>query len=168
MDVVAVPAPLPHPALVAADWSDRFEVTVAKDPGSAEKVARLLFARMPYWVVPLLALRNFLVLPLGLKGASAENTSSKKSAEQMVGFFPIVINSPQQAVLGFDDRHLDFRVVVDVLPEAQGQFRVGVQTVIRRHNFAGRLYLFVITPFHRIIVKASMARLMRAEPSLHD
>lgn len=165
MPAVAVPAPLPHLALEGADWSDRFETTVAKDPGSAENVARLLFSRMPYWVKPLLALRNILVLPLGLKGASAGNTGSNRPAEQMVGFFPIVLNSPEQTVLGFDDKHLDFRVVVDVLPEPQGRYRVGEQTIIRRNNFAGRAYLFVIMPFHRVIVKASMARLIGLESS---
>lgn len=165
MHVVAVSAPLPHPALEAADWSDRFEVLVTKNPGSAESVGRRMFTQMPFWVRPLLALRNILVMPLGLKDTKAKDSSSEKSGEQMIGFFPIVFNSQQHVVLGFDDRHLDFRVVVDNVALPGGQFRIGVQTVIRRHNFVGRFYLFLILPFHRMIVRASMARLKRFELS---
>lgn len=43
-------------------------------------------------------------------------------------------------MLGFDDRHLDFRIVVD-LEEQECRQLVSVTTLVRRKNLFGRLYL---------------------------
>ncbi|MBA70773.1 MAG: hypothetical protein CML30_18050 [Rhizobiales bacterium] len=157
MAVKPVPARLPHPALPGADWADRYEVVVPCAKMSAETAARRLFTRMPRWARQLLALRNVLVAPLGLKGASEENGPAP--GDRRIGIFPIVSNKADEIVLGFDDRHLDFRVVVDTSSPEEETTRVGLQTVIRRHNFAGRAYLALIMPFHKAIVSASLRHL---------
>ncbi|CUX09346.1 conserved hypothetical protein [Agrobacterium tumefaciens str. CFBP 5621] len=58
-------------------------------------------------------------------------------------------------MLGFDDRHLDFRIVVDLEERGNGQMVI-VTTIVRRKNLFGRLYLLVVEPFHRRIVPATM------------
>ena len=55
-----------------------------------------------------MSLRNTLVAPFGLK------TSGASAAREMIGIFPIVSQTPDRLVAGFNDSHLDFRVVVDV------------------------------------------------------
>jgi len=57
--------------------------------------------------------------------------------------------------LGLDDRHLDFRIIVD-RREVNSGFRLRATTLVERHNVFGRLYIAVITPFHRLIVQSVM------------
>ena len=58
-------------------------------------------------------------------------------------------------VAGFNDRHLDFRVVVDVASAGARQ-NVTATTLVRTHNRLGRTYLAIILPFHRLILRAMM------------
>ena len=70
-----------------------------------------------------------------------------------IDFFRLYEIAGDEAILGEDDRHLDFRVSV--------QRRSGdivVTTVVRCHNRLGRLYLALITPFHRIVVRSMLQR----------
>jgi hypothetical protein len=108
-----------------------------------------MMARQPRWAEALLSLRNLLVAPLGLKtsGASAD------TPRDMIGIFPVVSQAPDRLVAGFNDRHLDFRVVVDVTAPGDSR-RVTATTVVKTHNRLGRIYLAVIMPFHRLIVPA--------------
>jgi Protein of unknown function (DUF2867) len=71
------------------------------------------------------------------------------------GIFPVLSESPNRLVAGFNDRHLDFRVVVDVTPSDQGQ-RVTATTLVLTHNLLGRAYLAIIMPFHRLVVRAML------------
>jgi hypothetical protein len=68
-----------------------------------------------------------------------------------------VSSAPRQVVLGFDDAHLDFRVVINV--ETQGKTRLAATatTYVRTHNLGGRLYLMAVKPFHRLIVPAMLS-----------
>jgi hypothetical protein len=88
-----------------------------------------------------MALRDSLVAPFGLKPAPR-------------GGFPLIAESPERVVMGFDDRHLDFRIVVTV---AGGI--ATLTTIVRRRNALGRLYLAAIMPFHRLIAASAAARL---------
>jgi hypothetical protein len=71
----------------------------------------------------------------------------------MIGLFPIVSETPDRLVAGFNDKHLDFRVVVDVA--ASGAARnVTATTLVKTHNWLGRTYLAIILPFHRLVVRS--------------
>ena len=63
--------------------------------------------------------------------------------------------TPERLVAGFDDHHLDFRVVVDVTTSGQRQ-QVTTTTLVRTHNWLGRAYLAIILPFHRLIVRTML------------
>jgi len=147
---------LPHPALPAADWADCYVVSVKGADMRAIDAARRVLGSAPGWVRSLLALRNRLVGLVGLKSAEL-----KVGTAGSVGAFPIVSESNGQVVLGFDDKHLDFRIVVDVRPNGGHGSLVAVTTVVARHNLGGRVYIAVITPFHKAIVKSLLNRLDR-------
>lgn len=149
-----IPVSLPHPALPGADWGDCFERCVNQPGLTAEVAARSAFERMPKWVGGLMALRNLLVKPFGLKGDP--EAASQGSAR--VGIFPVLSNMPEQCVLGFDDRHLDFRIVVETDPLPDSQTAVRMMTLVKRHNLLGRTYLAGIMPFHKLIVKSALSR----------
>ena len=62
--------------------------------------------------------------------------------------------------MGFDDKHLDFRVVVDVVTSGQRQI-ITATTLVLTHNWLGRTYLTIITPFHRLVVRAMLQQVAR-------
>jgi len=61
-------------------------------------------------------------------------------------------------VAGFDDKHLDFRIVVDVTGGAGGR-QVSATTLVKTNNSLGRVYLTIIMPFHRMIVPAMLRKI---------
>jgi Protein of unknown function (DUF2867) len=143
------PAVVGDVLLPNADFTDAYSVHVAK-PLDALQAAQRMMGRRPRWVDGLLMLRNLAVMPFGLKrGAPTEG--------ERIGIFPVVSASPERVVMGFDDAHLDFRVVVDVAPQGSGQ-KVTATTLMRTRNRLGRLYLAAVKPFHRVIVPAMLAQ----------
>jgi Protein of unknown function (DUF2867) len=143
--------------LSGAQFSDAFSVAIDDATLDARRAAERMLGRQPRWIAALMALRNHLVAPFGLKApAPAVSISS-----DCVGIFPVLSETPARLVAGFDDKHLDFRVVVDVAPEvqglAQGQ-RVTTTTLVLTHNLLGRTYLAIILPFHRLIVRNMLRR----------
>ena len=79
---------------------------------------------------------------------------------ETIGIFPVVSETPDRLVAGFNDRHLDFRVVVDVVG-ADGSRHVTATTLVLTHNLLGRTYLAIIMPFHRLIVPAMLRQVAR-------
>ena len=73
----------------------------------------------------------------------------------MIGIFPVISETPERVVAGFNDSHLDFRVVVDVASSGARQ-NVTWTTLVKTHNWFGRTYLAIILPFHRLILRAMM------------
>ena len=127
--------------LPGADFVDAFAIDLTQ-PVAAPDAAQRAFANMPGWARHLLTLRNAMMAPLGLK------TRSDGDGPHL-GLFPVLTSTPARVVLGFDDRHLDFRIVVDAVDK-----RVTMTTLVRRHGWFGRAYLAVVLPFHRRIVPA--------------
>lgn len=153
----SVPVTLPHPALPLADWADCYELVVPGQSTNAISASRRAMGVFPIWARALLWLRNLVVRPFGLKG-SGDHPGSQT---EMIGFFPVISKSSEQAVLGFDDTHLDFRIVIDVRQAGELAQRVSVTTLVRRKILLGKIYIAVITPFHRLIVRTMLARLAR-------
>jgi hypothetical protein len=90
------------------------------------------------------------VAPFGLKTSGGE-----RAPREIIGTFPVVSETPERLVAGFNDRHLDFRVVVDVATAGRRQ-SVTATTLVLTHNWLGRTYLKVIMPFHRLVVRAML------------
>jgi len=150
---------------VNACWPGRNLPTPSGSPSpdarlDARSAAERIFSRSPRWVEMLLELRHRIVAPFGLKTSAAHEAK----AAGMVGIFPVLSETPGQLVAGFDDRHLDFRVVVDVAPVdggGRGQ-QVTTTTLVLTHNWLGRAYLTVILPFHRLIAKSMLGQVLQA------
>jgi hypothetical protein len=142
--------------LVGAQFADAFRVTVTDAKLDARGAAERIFSRSPRWVKMLLDLRNRIMAPFGLKTSAA-----REAKAGMVGMFPILNETPQRLVAGFNDHHLDFRVVVDVTPVGDDR-EVTATTLVLTHNWLGRTYLAVIHPFHRLIVKTLLGQVCEA------
>lgn len=123
------PAADTHALLTGAQFADAFLIEVADRGLNARSAAERMMARQPRWAEALLPLRNLLVAPLGLKTSGA----SPSMQRDMIGIFPVVSETPERLVAGFDDRHLDFRVVVDVTATG-GARQVIATTLVKTHN----------------------------------
>jgi hypothetical protein len=137
--------------LAGAQFSDAFRITVDGAALDARCAAEKMLGRSPRWIEMLLALRNRLVRPFGLKTGAPRQTGRS----DIIGIFPIVSQTPDRLVAGFNDKHLDFRVVIDVARSGHGQC-VTATTLVVTHNLLGRIYLAIIMPFHRLVVRAML------------
>lgn len=109
--------------------------------------------RFPIWFYPLFALRQILVLPFALKGPAP--------SQNRLGMFPIECETPDEIILGFDDTHLNFRI--SVLADGDN---VTATTWVQINSRFGRFYLWLIKPFHVLIMKDSIARVARTTRTL--
>ena len=144
---------LPSPALPGADWADAFEIDVHDRRLTAINAARLTLGRMPDWVRRLMTVRNALGRIVGLKTGAEPGAPDHK---EKIGIFPVLSTSDREVVLGFDDWHLDFRVVVEAVPLGDQGTRLRATTLVQRKNLFGRLYIGVVGPFHRMIVPTAL------------
>jgi hypothetical protein len=135
--------------LAGAQFADAFRVEIGDRNLDARQAAERMMARQPRWAEALVSLRNFLVAPLGLRTSGAGLVPPK----DMIGIFPVVSQTPDRLIAGFNDHHLDFRVVIDVT-EPGDLRQVTATTLVKTHNWLGRTYLAIIMPFHRLIVPA--------------
>jgi Protein of unknown function (DUF2867) len=137
--------------LAGAQFIDAFRIGVDDPDLGARRAAEKMLARGPRWVDALLKLRHLIVAPFGLK-TSAPNPGGNAD---IIGLFPVLSQTPDRLVAGFDDKHLDFRVVIDVATSGVNR-NVTATTLVLTHNWRGRVYLAVITPFHRLVVRSML------------
>jgi hypothetical protein len=146
------------PLLSGAQFADAFRVDLEGRTIDARNAAERMLGYSPVWIETLVTLRNLLVAPFGLK-TSGKNENPPR---ETIGLFPILTQTPERLVAGFNDKHLDFRVVVDVAAsgaDSKAGQQVTATTLVKTHNLFGRLYLAVILPFHRLIVPAMLRKL---------
>ena len=135
--------------LAGAQFIDAYRIAVADPALNARGAAERMLGHGPRWIEMLLALRNHLVKPFGLKTPDPTGPG----AADTIGIFPVVSETPTRLVAGFNDKHLDFRLVVDVASAGHTQ-RVTATTLVLTHNLLGRSYLAIILPFHRLVVRS--------------
>lgn len=149
MPVAACPLPADsalHGYTAPGDFLDCYRVD---SPLKARPAAEIIVA-FPGWAQGLLGLRNLLVAPFGLAGEAPEGMAR-------IGIFPVVSETEDELIAGFDDRHLNFRVAV-----LARDGRIHLATWVHPHNTGGRMYLRAVMPFHVLIVRNALARVERA------
>ncbi|WP_085317886.1 DUF2867 domain-containing protein [Derxia lacustris] len=149
--------------LPGASFFDAWTVPVADPSLSALDLFLKAARRTPRWIDAAMALRNRVVAPFGLKdlGGLAAVSATRAGADyrpgERVGIFTLIANTPDEVLLGDDDRHL--KVVVSLRREGAA---VVVTTVVHTRNWLGRLYMLPVTPMHKLIAPAFLARLAEA------
>jgi hypothetical protein len=146
-EVKSTTAPDLDQILPESDFVDSFEIIVAQR-ADAEVFTKHMMTTPPAWIDKLLTMRNFVMTPFGLK----TKVSHVPENQMHYGMFPVISANADRTVLGFDDHHLDFRIVIDAVPVGATNTRLVMSTAVRTHNILGRAYLAVVLPFHRLIV----------------
>jgi Protein of unknown function (DUF2867) len=157
MKPVAVPATQTDILLPGAQFADAYALTIAGQSLDPLTAAQRAFGASPRWIRLLLKTRNMLVAPFGLKTGAPAITPNPTA----IGIFPLLAQSADQIVMGLNDRHLDFRLRVDVRNDDDGRQSITATTAVKTHNLLGRTYLTLILPFHRIIVRTMLAQIAR-------
>jgi hypothetical protein len=129
------------------DYCDSYRITKSTDD-SAEQIAARLF-QFPKWVNGLMMLRHWIVKPFGLK--TEKETKPNK-------IFPVIAQNENEIIMGIDDRHLNFRV--SVLLDNEKSY-IYTTTLVHYNNGWGKAYFLLIRPFHKIIVRSQMKRLLK-------
>jgi hypothetical protein len=143
----------------STNLADAYSVELPSGASSnPELLARFIFSHQAPWVSTLIAVRDAIVGRFGLKTAKQLTARGAESQTGRVGIFKIYGTSPTEIVLGEDDKHLDFRLSVfcSNQPSAGGKRQLTLSTVVHCHNLLGRLYILVIAPFHRLVVRSSL------------
>jgi hypothetical protein len=124
---------------------------------SSDELIAAFLATAPGWFDVLMRARDRIVGLFGLKTAGLRQAVPQAPFQvgQQLGIFRILHLTPGEAVLGEDDRHLDFRVSL----LCAGQLRVS--TLVRPHNVFGWFYLAIVLPFHHLISAVMIGRMVR-------
>ena len=140
---------------LADAYSIELPTEASTDP---EVLARFIFAHQAPWISTLTAVRDALVAGFGLKTAKHLASLDAQSGAGRLGIFRIYRTTSTEVVLGEDDKHLDFRLSVLCSGESSpgAKRRLILSTVVHCHNRFGRLYIFFIAPFHRLVVQSSL------------
>ena len=153
--------------LPGAYFHDCYVISVPDTTRTALSHFLTALANTPPWVNSLMALRNKVVRFAGLKdlGGLGELSPSKPASTyapgDRVGIFTLISNSPNEALLGDRDKHLDVVLSVYKHPSGQGGVQpISVTTVVHIHNLLGRIYMLPVTPLHRLIAPAVLTRII--------
>lgn len=150
--------------LPGAYFHDCYAVPLNANGGSALEIYLGVVAKTPRWVNALMALRNRVVALVGLKnlghlGAlTAAKPASSYRVGDRVGIFSLLMLTENEIILGDCDQHLNVKVSVCKLAQAQRQ-SVAIATVVHVHNRLGRVYMLFVAPIHRLIAPAMLARI---------
>ena len=156
MKPVEIAFTIPDNILPGAQFGDAYQMTVEGQNLDPLEAARRAVYGAPSWINVLLRLRTILVKPFRLKPGA--DPAREKATADNIGIFPILDRKPERLILGMNDRHLDFRLLVDVKDLGGSRQSVTASTIVKTHNALGRVYLAIVKPFHRIIVPAMIAK----------
>lgn len=141
------------------------------DLGATALLGALLdgfIANPPPGVSHLMAFRNVLVGPLGLRtsplGCPVSSLLGPSSGPRFMNRYPVfdqlidAENTCAQVILGADDKHLRFRSCVGVRIRGPRQIELSLGTRVQCTNWFGHAYMAVVDHFHRGYASPTMLR----------
>ncbi|MDR1603201.1 MAG: DUF2867 domain-containing protein [Gracilibacteraceae bacterium] len=134
------------------DYVDSYRI-MKSTPENIEKISEQIF-KLPPWIIWLMKMRDVMMRPFGLKTGKDLGFEHKKPGAE---FFTKIAQNENELIMGENDRHLNFRV--SVLIDRLSSY-VYLTTAVHYNNRMGKVYFFFIKPFHKIIVKSALRRVM--------
>ncbi|MBK6265115.1 DUF2867 domain-containing protein [Marivirga sp. S37H4] len=131
------------------DFFDTFSTT--NQENNLKEIAHLIFNNPPNWIKWLFNLRNKIVKLFGLKTEMPADYNERFSVGGYIGSFRIFSIADHEIVLGADDSHLNFKAIV--VNTNAPLYNIQVITLVQYNNLMGKIYMSVIKPFHRVVVK---------------
>jgi len=135
-------------SLTRIDFADTFSTT--NHSNTLQEVTLLIFDQLPTFIKFLFKLRNFLVKFIGLKSSPIPD-STPFAVGNNLGIFKIYGIYENEVLLGANDSHLNFRATV--FNSQEKEYNIKVTTLVEFNSRKGRFYMFLIGPFHKLVVR---------------
>ncbi|MEO8400570.1 MAG: DUF2867 domain-containing protein [Gammaproteobacteria bacterium] len=148
--------------IISADFHDSFRLLSLEGNLDPLDIYLIMVNNTPSWINRLLSLRNKLVHLLGLNDVGnlgAINGLDFVDRENLIGekldIFIIESFSKNEMILTQKDKHLDIKISI-LKHENSLKTDLIVSTVVNFHNKLGKIYMTLIAPFHKVVVKRLM------------
>jgi len=147
------------------DFRDSYRVPLSHPERSMAEIFFAVFGHTPLWMKTMLIVRNAAARLAGLEVPTVAeimrpDVRNTYRVGDKIGPWPVFFVGENEIIAGRDNKHMDFRL--SVLKVRSGDAAdVVVTTVCSVHNLFGRVYLFLIVPFHRAGVRGLLARAVR-------
>lgn len=131
------------------DFADTFSTT--NHYHDIEEISNLVFNCTPKWINALLAIRNRIVKVIGLKTTKPDDYNENYQVGRYLNFFKILFISDNEVIFAGDDSHLNFRAIIN--RSTSDFYNIKVTTIVQFNNSMGRIYMKVVKPFHKLLLK---------------
>lgn len=154
-----------HHYFSKTDYEDSFMTSInPKADITVDHLIKAFLTSAPAWVVTLMKIRDKIAKGLNLKihdEGDPANTLSRTSFEvgEKFGLFELTNKTKNEAILGTDDSHLNFRVSLYVNQELGQSKELYISTVVQINNKLGWLYFKTIDQFHKLVVKSFLKKM---------
>ena len=131
------------------DFADTYSTTNHKD--DLKTIAYKIFDTSPAWVVKLMNLRNAIASKFGLDTEVPADAEQAYKVGGYIKFFQIMSIGNDELIMGADDSHLNFRAILSRTQDAE--YNIKVTTIVEYNNSLGKIYMNIIKPGHKMILK---------------
>lgn len=131
-------------------------------------ILKAFFSSSPKWIETLFTIRNKIVGCFGLK--TSEKAKNKQDIianlkgvpNEQIGLFKIFESTPNEIIMGENDKHLNFRVSLFLKSSLSNPTKkyITTTTTVVYNNWLGKLYFLPVKPFHKIIVPAILRSIL--------
>ncbi|WP_348799834.1 DUF2867 domain-containing protein [Flavobacterium adhaerens] len=153
------------------DYVDSFQSYLkdTENKFNSEDLGKAFFSSGPDWVEKLFNIRNKIVSKFGLKTSGNDNNRAEQLKNfkcepgEQLGLFKVFAKTPNEVILGEDDKHLNFRVSLFLEPHPTeiNNKKITISTTVEFNNWFGRLYFLPVRPFHKLIVPTMLKGIIR-------
>ena len=146
------------------NYEDRFCFFLkTKNKYEVDFIILKLIKSIPKWFKYILNLRNAIVNVFGLKTGKIENIyeyteNLNFKQNQSIGVVFIFLKEKNHLIAELRDKHLDLRFSISIKHE-ENTTKLSLSTIVKFNNIFGKIYFFLIRPFHRLIIPNILKKL---------
>lgn len=129
-----------------------------------DSVVKEFFLSMPNFVVWLLTIRELIAKQIGLKTSNGKQSvikeinSFKGNIGEQIALFEVWNRTEKEILTGQQDKHLDFALSF-YLNKHKEKYELKLITIVQINNTFGKIYFFLIKPFHKLIMPLIVKRI---------
>ena len=148
-------------------YKDRFCLSQeAKKEYDVNFIIFKIISSPPKWIKLLLSFRNSIARVFGLKTGKIEKNNEKLEKLNIIqghniGDFLIILKEKNSIIIELNDKHLDFRFAIFIRNEKY-KTKIYLTTIVKINNLLGKIYFFLITPFHRLIIPIILKKVSKS------
>lgn len=152
---------------IGADFNDSYSVNTDKNELNPLHIYLLMVNNTPFWINSLLLIRNKIVKLLGLKDVGQlgevdyiNHTNTGELTDAKLDIFSIESFCENEMVLKLNDKHLNIKMSI-LKRKHNDETEVIVSTLVNFNNKLGNVYMFIISPFHRLVMRRLMKNMLK-------